>query len=368
MRIVLSIALMNNWTVRQLDVQKAFLHGILDEEVYMKQLSGFVDSNQPTYVCCLHKSIYGLKQAPRTWYFRISSYLLSLGFQISKANNSLLIRRDQALTDSDINNTNILLQQLHSTFAIKDLGSIHYFLGIEVVLSPNGLFLSQQKYIHEILSKTKLEGVKPVNTPLAANFATLEPDTLSKYCRCLTILQYLTFTHLDIYVAVNKNSPLSEKHNQLCLHLIRPKSIQLHAYSDNRRSTGVSWRILAINLYHGARGKKRSSSLQAQKQNIKASQMLHLRSFEIIWIQSLLTKLGFLTSILTLWCDNLGATYLKQTQSFMLHIEVDYHFVHERVSKKKMHIRFVSTKDQLADIFTKGQGYPRFKILRDKLN
>ena len=138
----------------------------------MRQPPGFVDSNHPNYVCRLHKSIYGLKQAPRTWYSRLASYLAELGFQISKADSSLLIRRDRGniifvliyvddilVTGSDANHISCLLQQLNSVFAIKDLGNLHYFLGIEVLPFPNGLLLSQRKYIRDIFSaKPNLKG------------------------------------------------------------------------------------------------------------------------------------------------------------------------------------------------------------------
>jgi histone deacetylase 1/2 len=84
-RLVLSIAVTRGWSLRQLDVQNAFLHGVLEEEVYMRQPPGFEDKNVPSYVCKLDKALYGLKQAPRAWYSRLSSKLLDLGFVSSKS-------------------------------------------------------------------------------------------------------------------------------------------------------------------------------------------------------------------------------------------------------------------------------------------
>lgn len=159
-----------------------FLHSTLNEEVYMKQPPGFAYSNHPSYVCRLHKSLYGLKQAPRQWYSRLTSYILSLGLCISRAHSSLLIRKDSKstmfvlvyvddilVTRSDSQAVSKLLCQLSTTFAIKDLGDLNYFLGIEVIPHKNGLFLSQQKYIIGILSRTHFKGAKPIHTPLAAN-------------------------------------------------------------------------------------------------------------------------------------------------------------------------------------------------------
>ena len=78
-RLVLSIAVSRGWSLRQLDVQNAFLHGVLEEEVYMKQPHGFVNRNAPSYVCKLDKSLYGLKQALRAWYSRLSHKMQTLG-------------------------------------------------------------------------------------------------------------------------------------------------------------------------------------------------------------------------------------------------------------------------------------------------
>ncbi|KAL5706232.1 hypothetical protein ACHQM5_024430 [Ranunculus cassubicifolius] len=88
-RVVIALAIHHKWPIRQLDVQNAFLHGVLSEEVYMRQPIGFVDPKYPHHVCRLHKSLYGLKQAPRAWFQRFSDYLEQLGFQESKADYSL---------------------------------------------------------------------------------------------------------------------------------------------------------------------------------------------------------------------------------------------------------------------------------------
>ena len=85
----MSLAISKQWSIRQLDVQNAFLHGVLEEDVYMKQPPGFVDPTLPHYVCKLDKSLYGLKQAPRTWFSRLSAKLRDLGFHGSKADTSL---------------------------------------------------------------------------------------------------------------------------------------------------------------------------------------------------------------------------------------------------------------------------------------
>jgi len=133
-RIILALAVHFDWHIRQLDVSNAFLHGVLDEEVYMDQPPGFIDSEHPDYVCRLHKSIYGLKQAPRAWFTRLSTALLELGFIGSQVDHSLfmchsgsthiflLIYVDDIIVTSNHGaSIDVLVAKLKSDFAMKDL-------------------------------------------------------------------------------------------------------------------------------------------------------------------------------------------------------------------------------------------------------
>lgn len=142
-RTILSIAV--SWSLRQLDVQNAFLHGILEEEVYMRQPPGYEDPKYPDHICKLDKALYGLKQAPRAWYSRLCTKLQELGFKPSKADTSLffyskgnvsiflLIYVDDIIVVSSVPSaTATLLKDLTKDFALKDLGELQFFLGIEV--------------------------------------------------------------------------------------------------------------------------------------------------------------------------------------------------------------------------------------------
>jgi hypothetical protein len=144
-RLVLAIAVSNYWQIRQLDDHNAFLNGSLQEVVYMQQPTGFVDPALPTHMCRLHKSLYGFKYAPRAWYKWLSDFFLSIGFRASKVNTSLFILQlnhdicyllvyvdDILLTGSNSSLLQSLITLLSSEFKLRDLGSAHYFLGIEV--------------------------------------------------------------------------------------------------------------------------------------------------------------------------------------------------------------------------------------------
>jgi hypothetical protein len=97
-RIILSIVVSRGWVMRQLDIQNAFLYGLLEEEVYMRQPLGFKDQSHPNYVCKLDKVLYGLKQAPRAWYSRLSKKLIKIGFNSSKTDTSLFFYSRNGIT------------------------------------------------------------------------------------------------------------------------------------------------------------------------------------------------------------------------------------------------------------------------------
>jgi histone deacetylase 1/2 len=164
-------------------VQNAFLHGVLEEDVYMHQLPGYVDSSHPNYVCKLDKALYGLKQATRTWYARLCNKLVKLGFIPSKANTSLFYYNkggytlfvffvyidDIIVASSSQAAIDALLRDLQLEFALKDLGDLHYFLGIEVKRTQDGLVLSQQKNASNILIRAGMSNCKPIDTPLSSS-------------------------------------------------------------------------------------------------------------------------------------------------------------------------------------------------------
>lgn len=178
-RVVLSLAVSRGWNLRQLDVKNVFLHGDLEEEVYMRQLPGYEQPTMPNYVCKLDKALYGLKQAPRAWYAKLSKKLSELGFVASKADTSLFYYNkahatifvlvyvdDIIVASSSPDATTILLQELSKSFALKDLGDLHYFLGIEVRNVSDGVLLRQEKYASDLIRRVGMHECKPVNTPM----------------------------------------------------------------------------------------------------------------------------------------------------------------------------------------------------------
>jgi hypothetical protein len=235
-RTVLSIAIAQDWPVHQLDINNAFLHGTLAETVYCAQPSGFVDASQPDHVCRLNKSLYGLKQAPRAWYSRFTDHLLRLGFVGSRADPSLFIYTrntetlylllyvdDIVLTASSEQLLRHTITALEREFSLKDLGALHYFLGVAVTRSPTGMFLSQRQYILDVLDRAGMTECNPCSTPVdtqsklgATGAPVADPST---YRSLVGALQYLSFTRPDVAYAVQ----------QVCLYMHDPREPHLNA-------------------------------------------------------------------------------------------------------------------------------------------
>src|SRR3954465_14810607 len=192
-----------------MDVSNAFLHGHLEEQVFCEQPTSFVDATLPGHVCLLSCSLYGLKQAPRAWYQRIAAFLQTLGFTSTRSDASLFVYHHGAdtaylllyvdaiiLPASPVALLQRLTARLRDEFALKDLGPLHYFLGIEVVRRSDGFFLHQQKYAHELLELAGMLNCKPATTPIdmKAKVSALEgspaPDA-AFYRSVVGTLQYL---------------------------------------------------------------------------------------------------------------------------------------------------------------------------------
>lgn len=155
-RLVFTLAATRNWSIQQIDVNNAFLNGDLEEDIYMVQPQGFEDSEFPDYVCKLHKSLYGLKQTPRAWYDKLKTAVMGLGFTRSDSDFSLFFRNvdgvlllilvyvdDILITGDSSEQVLQVIKALHSQFALKTMGEVHYFLGIEVTRTDGQYNLHQ---------------------------------------------------------------------------------------------------------------------------------------------------------------------------------------------------------------------------------
>jgi hypothetical protein len=235
-RCFLELATSKNWFLHQLDVNNVFLHGDLDEEVYMSMPPGF-GPKKDTKVCKLTKSLYGLKQASRQWFSKFSTTLVELGFVQSLADYSLFTRLkgssfiallvyvdDVAIASNDPKAVSSFITLLNDRFKLKDLGPLKYFLGLEIARSTKGISVNQRKYALEVLEDSSLLAAKPVKFPMEQNLKISkdEGDLLSystSYRRLVGRLLYLTITIPDLAFSVQILSQFMDKPRQTHLEV-----------------------------------------------------------------------------------------------------------------------------------------------------
>lgn len=175
-RIILSLAAASGWSLHQLDVKNVFLHGYLSEEVYMEQLPVYTDPSLPNHVCRLQQALYGQKQAPRAWFrFNDSAIFCPAGtvYLLLYVDDMVIIGDNPKLIQS-------LLAQFSKEFSMKNLGGLHYFLGIEVQKNATGFFLTQAKYALDLLERAQMLESKLITTPtIVCSYQSVDSEDFS---------------------------------------------------------------------------------------------------------------------------------------------------------------------------------------------
>uniref|UniRef100_A0A2N9IGZ9 Integrase catalytic domain-containing protein n=1 Tax=Fagus sylvatica TaxID=28930 RepID=A0A2N9IGZ9_FAGSY len=409
-RSLLAVAAVRHWPLFQMDVKNAFLNGDLLEEVYMQPPPGYPDSQNQ--VCRLRRALYGLKQAPRAWFAKFSSVVAQQGFTPSSYDSALFIRHtstgitlillyvdDMIITGDDTAGICDLQKFLSQQFEMKDLGTLSYFLGLEVTSSSDGYYLSQAKYASDLLSKAGLTDSKTVSTPLELNVKlnTTDGEPLSDatlYRQLVGSLIYLTVTRPDLAYAVHlvsqfMSAPRSTHYAAVLrilryikgtlfhgLHFSAQSSLELRAYADadwagdptDRRSTTGYCFLLGSSLISW-RSKKQSvvarSSTEAEYRALADA------TSELLWLRWLLADMGApQTTSTPIHCDNRSAIHIAHNDVFherTKHIEIDCHFIRHHLQQSALHLLSVSSEDQLADVFTKSHPPGRLRDLVSKL-
>jgi hypothetical protein len=221
-RLLLAYACSKNVKVYQMDVKSAFLNGELEEEVYIEQTEGFQLSENTDYVCKLKKALYGLKQDPRAWYSRLDKYLQQARFRKGSADSNLYIKVSQGnillieiyvddiiFGSDDDRLSQKFAKDMQSEFEMSLLGELSFFLELQIRQSNEGIFISQTKYIREMLKRFRMEDCKPVITPMQTS-CKLSKDDDSKstdqrqYRSMIGSLLYVTASRPDVMQAVGQ--------------------------------------------------------------------------------------------------------------------------------------------------------------------
>ncbi|MCH79800.1 retrovirus-related Pol polyprotein from transposon TNT 1-94, partial [Trifolium medium] len=395
-RTLLAIAAVKQWNLHQLDVNNAFLHGDLAEDVYMHIPDG-VTPSKSGQVCKLLKSLYGLKQASRMWYEKLTSLLISEGYKQSTADytlftlststdfTALLVYVDDIiLAGTSIAEFTRIKTILDDKFRIKDLGKLKYFLGLEIAQSREGINISQRKYCLDLLKDTGLLGSKPASTPLDPAIklhqdeGKLYADT-SQYRKLVGKLIYLTNTRPYIAFATQQLSQFMHKptvthYNAACrvirylkhnpgkgIFYSRHCDIQILGFSDadwagcldSRKSTSGYCFFIGTSLISWKAKKQSTVSRSSSEAEYRA---LATATCELIWLLFVLKDLKIeCTKQPVIYCDSQSAIHIASNPVFherTKHLEIDCHLVREKLQQGLLRLLPISTKDQLAALLS----------------
>ena len=400
------------WHSRQSDVITAFLNGDIDEDIYLEGPDGY--ELPEGKVLKLKKALYGLKQAPRQWYRKLQDHLVNIGWVRSDWDHSLFIHREKKLVMTvyvdDINlfgpsEHNIQSAQagLADKFAMKDLGPVSYYLGMNISYSKEGsIHLCQETFILQIIERYGLQDLKTSKIPMDPSFKlrtnTGEPLPKNQqqwYHSMVGSLNYLaTVSRLDVALATgivgrfcaNPSQEHIDAVQQIYAYLKGTPTIgPVYAKGDwkfegfvdsdwggcpeTRRSmTGFVFKLANGPISWVARRQKTVALSTCKAEYVAGAEAAK----EAVWLKHLTNELdtGVQLSEVPLHIDNNAAMKLAKNPEFhgrTKHIELRHHFLRERVLNGDLSVIRVDTKDNVADILTKPLPRVTFKYLREKV-
>ncbi|GJS91918.1 putative ribonuclease H-like domain-containing protein [Tanacetum coccineum] len=405
-RLFLAFASYLGFTVYQIDVKRAFLYGTIEEEVYVHQPPGFVDPFYPNKVYKVIKALYGVHQAPRAWYETLSSFLMENGFRRGTIDKTLFIKKKK----SDIMLVQVYVDDIifgstkksmctefeecmHKRFQMSSMGELTFFLGLQVKQQSDGIFISQDKYVPDILKKFDFLSIRTATTPIESNKPLVKDEDgvdvdVHVYRSMIGSLMYLTASRPDIMFAVcacarfqvtPKASHLNAvkrifryfKHQpKLGLWYPRDSPFELEAYSDSdyggasldRKSTTGGCQFLG----------RRLISWQCKKQTIVANSTTEAEYVaaanccgQVLWIQNQMMDYGFNFMNTKIHIDNESTISVIKNpvaHSRTKHIEIRFHFIRDCYEKRLIEVIKIHTDHNVADLLTKGFDVTRISM------
>ena len=413
-RLVLKIVAAENLHLEQLDVKTAFLHGDLEEELYMRQPEGFIKEDRKNLVCRLKKSLYGLKQAPRQWYKKFDSFMSSHGFTRCQADHCCYFKKidnnfiilllyvdDMLVAGSNMQEIVNLKLRLSKQFEMKDLGAAKQILGMRIKRDTNSrtLLLSQDKYINKVLSRFNMQNAKVVSTPLGVHFRLSKeqsPKTEEEhaymakvpYASSIGSLMYvMVCTRPDIAQAVGAVSRYMNNPGKLhweavkwILRYLRGTTSKalcfkggdmvLTGYVDadlagnvdiRRSTTGYVYTLGGTALSWGSQLQKIVALSTYEAEYVTVTEA----SKEMVWLQSFLEELGKKQEDNVLYCDSQSAIHLAKNPSFhsrTKHIQLRYHFIRSLLEDGILKLEKISGAQNPADMLTKTVTIDKLKL------
>ncbi|GJR76250.1 putative ribonuclease H-like domain-containing protein [Tanacetum coccineum] len=321
-----------------MDVKSCFLYGTIKEEVYVCQPPGFEDPQFPDKVYNVEKALYGLHQAPKAWYETLSTYLIKNGFSRGTIDKTLFIKKDKGL--------------MHKRFQMSSMGELTFFLGLQVQQKKDGIFISQDKYVADILKKFDFVTMKTASTLIETNKALLKDEEAKDvdvhlYRSMIGSLMYLTASRPDIMFVVCACARFQVTPKVSHLHAVkrifrylkgqpklglwypRDSLFDLEAFSDSdyagaiidRKSTTEGCQFLG----------KRLISWKCKKQTIGSNST---------------TKAEYVAAAN---CCGQNPVFHSKTK----HIEIRHYFIRDSYEKRLIQVIKIHTDHNVANLLTK---------------
>uniref|UniRef100_A0ABD2X129 Reverse transcriptase Ty1/copia-type domain-containing protein n=1 Tax=Trichogramma kaykai TaxID=54128 RepID=A0ABD2X129_9HYME len=370
-----------------IDYQETFSPVVseLEETIYMKIPDGFTKV-KPNSALKLNKALYGLKQSGRCWNQKFNVFVTSLGFVRSNADN--------------VDTLNKIVKKLENAFPIV-FSNLNYYVGMEIIQYKGGTFIKQELYINKILQRFRMEDSNAVKTPAdpsvklikSTGSANLQvpyreavgsllflalvsrPDiayavgVVSRYLDCYSDMHWTAVKRIFRYLKGTRDYGILISQSAVSSALVVFSDADYAADIDTRRST--SGYVCMMNDGCVAWSSKRQSIVSlstTEAEFIAAAEAAK----EVIWLRKLLGDLEHGCAEPTVInIDNQSSIKLTKDREFhrrSKHIDVRYHFICESVQNKTLLTKYVNTRDQYADIFTKALPYEKFNTLRCKMN
>ncbi|KAG8472622.1 hypothetical protein CXB51_034312 [Gossypium anomalum] len=381
-RALLGIVAMHDSELEQLDVKTAFLHGELEEDIYMQQPEGFIVSKKENYVCLLKKSLYGLKQSPRQWYKRFDSFMTSHDFKRSSLDSCVYFKKnsdgsfvylllyvdEMLIVAKDKGEIKKVKAQLSEEFEMKDLGPAKKILGIEI-LSDRKTFISLSPQ-----SDDKIEYMShvPYSSAVGSLMYAMVCSRPDLSYAVSAVSRYMANPSKEHWKAVQWVLRYLRGTTDVCLQFGRTKDgvigyvdADFAGDLDRRRSlTGYVFTIggCAISWKATLQTTVALSTTEAEYMAISEA------CKEAIWLKGLFSELNEDLQISTVFCDSQSAIFLTKDQMFherTKHIDVRYHFVRDIIARGDIVVSKISTHENPADMMTKSLPITKFEHFLD---
>lgn len=426
LRALLAITARENWEIHHIDVRGAYLQGDLDEEIYMRVPDGVTEPGKKGWLWRLLKALYGLKQAGRQWKKKLDEIMEELGFEKSKADDCLYIKKidgvvvlavlvyvdDMSAAGPRLEDVVEFKRQIGKRLEVTDLGELRFILGIEITRNRGAhtVTLNQTAYIREVLTRYGMQNCAPVSTPLVATErltagqspttpaqiqATISYANGASYPERIGALLYATQTRPDCQYAVSTLAQFSinpgKAHFEAVKRVLRylkgtesfgltlggsDDGFDLIGWTDSDWAQDIDTRRSVGGFIFDVAGGSVSWSSKKQPtvalSTVEAEYMAASNATkEAIWLRILLEDLGFTqTGATMIHADNQGCIALSRnpvSHSRAKHIDIRHHFIRERVANDEIDLKFCPTKEMVADIFTKALPRESFERFRTAL-